>query len=288
MMSWQSVELTISADREGYFSDLLNEFGALSITTMAADETEVFEIDGQANDNWHRITLTGLFETDTDLTAMFEILTEHKDLEVRKKRLEDCDWEQTWLENFKPQKITSNLWICPSWLEPVDTQAITVTIDPGMSFGTGTHQSTRLCLSWLCELNLDQSTVIDYGCGTGILAIAAIKLGAVAALATDIEPRSLAISMENAAKNDVAHAFNTCLPEEMPEIQADLVIANILAGTIIKLAPVLSGHTKPAGQLLLAGILRSQESSIKAVLSEYEWQCRSKDNWIAMMGKRKH
>ena len=288
MMNWQCVELTINQNRESFFSNLLDAFGALSVTTTAADETLVFEIDGTANDSWQRIKLTGMFDSQADLTALFENLSGHDEIAIRKKRLEDRDWERAWLDQFKPQKITPGLWICPSWTEPVDPRAITITIDPGMSFGTGTHQSTRLCLAWLSELNLDQSTVVDYGCGTGILAIAAIKLGAQQVIATDIEPRSLAVSRENAGKNSVSHAMTTCLPGEMPSIQADLVMANILAGTIIDLAPVLTGLTQPHGQLMLAGILRSQVSSIMVALGEFDWQCRYLDDWAAMLGKRTH
>ena len=286
-MSWQCIELIIAADKESYFSELFDEFGALSVTITGADETQVFEVDGQANDNWQSIQLTGMFAADANIEALLTQLAAHKHIEVRKKHLPDRDWERTWLENYKSQKINEKLWICPSWLEPVDSQAITITIDPGMSFGTGTHQSTRLCLKWLSELNLDQSTLIDYGCGTGILAIAAIKLGAVSALATDIEPRSLAASRENASKNAVSDAIEICLPQVMPAIQVDLVIANILAGTIIDLAQVLTAHTKPQGLLLLAGILRSQEQLIKTALCGFEWQSRYDDEWVAMLGKRK-
>jgi len=285
-MNWQCIELTITADKENYYSELFDECGALSVTTTAADDTQVFEIDGQAGDSWQSIKLTGMFDSGANLDVFLRKLAAHKDIEIRKNQLQDRDWERTWLDNFKPQKINDELWICPSWLEPVDPLAITITIDPGMSFGTGTHQSTRLCLQWISELDLEQSSVIDYGCGSGILAIAAIKLGAQSALATDIEPRSLASSRENADKNYVSHALETYLPAEMPEIQTDLVIANILAGTIIDLAQVLMGHTKPQGQLLLAGILRVQEQSIKDALNGLDWQTRYDDDWVAMLGKK--
>lgn len=285
-MSWQCIELIIPADKENYYSELFERFGTLSVTTTAADETQVFEVDGQAQDSWRSIKLTGMFDYGLNLDAFLQTLATHEDIEVRKKQLEDRDWERTWLENFKPQKINDRLWICPGWLEPVDPLAVTVTIDPGMSFGTGTHQSTRLCLQWISELKLDQARVIDYGCGSGILAIAAIKLGAQSALATDIEPRALAASRENAGKNNVSHALKTYLPDEMPIIKADLVIANILAGTIIDLAHVLTGHIKSHGQLLLSGILRAQEQSIKDALYEFEWQTRYDDDWVAMLGKK--
>ena len=286
-MSWQCIELIISAEKESYFSELFDEFGALSVTVAGADETQVFEIDGQVSENWQSIQLTGMFEADASLDGLLTQLAAHDHIEVRIKPLHDRDWERTWLENYKPQKISENLWICPSWLPPVDSQAITITIDPGMSFGTGTHQSTRLCLKWLSELNLGQSTLIDYGCGTGILAIAAIKLGAVEALATDIEPRSLAACQENADKNAVSDAIKVYLPHAMPAIQVDLVIANILAGTIMELAQVLTNHTKPQGRLLLAGILRTQENQIKTALSDFEWQSRYEDEWVAMLGIKK-
>ena len=287
-MSWQCIELITSADKEEFFSELFDEFDALSVTTTGADETQVFEVEGQANDNWRIIKITGMFDARTNLEPLLSQLSVHKNVEISKKPLRDRDWQQAWLENYKPQKINDKLWICPSWLTPVDPNATTITIDPGMSFGTGTHQSTRLCLAWLSELTLDQATVIDYGCGTGILAIAAVKLGAKNALATDIEPRSLAASLENASKNDVSQAVKTYLPDEMPDIKAEVVIANILAGTIIDLSEVLFKHTKPHGRLLLAGLLRTQEESIKAAFNGINWQSRYEDNWVALLGERKY
>ena len=285
-MSWQSVEIIIDANREDAISDLLFELGALSVTTSAADETQIFEIDGHTEQAWQSIKLTALFDQSTNLQPIAQQLQQHVSGPVELAEFEDQNWEKAWHKNFTQLKINNKLWICPSWLEPVDATAINVRIDPGMSFGTGTHESTRLCLDWLCELELKEKSVIDYGCGSGILAIAAVKLGASQALASDIEHRSLAASLENAKINQVDQYLNVYLPEQFPQVQCDVVVANILAGTIIELADTLTNYTCANGQILLAGILKSQEQEVKDSFVGFNWQSRYLDDWVALLGQR--
>ena len=284
-MSWQTIEIILDAKQEESFSELLLEHGALSVTTAAADEIEIFEIDGQIEDNWITIKLTGLFDSAIDITGLTEQLAANHNVQVTIKSLEDQNWERAWLDHFEPLRITEKLWIVPSWYKPIDENAINIQIDPGMSFGTGTHESTQLCLSWLADLNLKDKTILDYGCGSGILAIAALKLGAAKALTTDIEPRSLAATLENAEKNEVTDQIVTYLPQALPLQKVDIVVANILAATIIELKDVLLSHLADRGQLLLAGILAGQQPLIKQVMPELRWQTRVQGNWVALLGQ---
>ncbi len=284
-MTWQSIEIVLDTEQEQAFSELILEHGALSVTTAAADDTEIFEIDGQIEDNWVRIKLTGLFDVATDTSGLIEQLATSPGIQFTIKVLEDQNWERAWLDHFVPVQVSEKLWVVPSWHDPIDKNAVNIQIDPGMSFGTGTHESTRLCLSWLSDLDLSRKTILDYGCGSGILAIGALKLGAEKALATDIEPRSLAATLENAEKNDVAQQIETYLPESLPVQKVGIVVANILATTIIDLKNVLLSHLEDNGQLLLAGILLEQESMVKQAMPNLRWQTRIKGNWVALLGQ---
>ncbi len=285
-MTWQSIEVILAAEQEELLSELLLEYGALSVTTMAADQSEIFEVNGQVDDSWTFIKLTGLFDLSFDHNSLVERLNSIPGIEFELKDLEDKNWEQAWLDHFEPVQVANKLWIVPSWLDSIDQDAINIQIDPGMSFGTGTHESTRLCLAWLADMDLSGKTVLDYGCGSGILAIAALKLGAKNALAVDIEPRSLSATLENAEKNQVTDQIETYLPDVLPALKADVVIANILAVTIIELKCVLFDHLSNEGQLLLAGILASQESMITKAMPGLHWQTRVLGDWIALLGKR--
>ncbi|CSB25999.1 50S ribosomal protein L11 methyltransferase [Vibrio cholerae] len=177
--------------------------------------------------------------------------------------MEDKDWEREWMDNFHPMQFGRRLWICPSWREVPDPQAVNVMLDPGLAFGTGTHPTTALCLEWLDNLDLTGKTVIDFGCGSGILAIAAIKLGAAKVIGIDIDPQALLASKDNAARNGVEDQIEVYLPKDQPEgLVADVVVANILAGPLRELSPIIKGLLKPGGQLAMSGILDTQAESV--------------------------
>ncbi|CSC86596.1 50S ribosomal protein L11 methyltransferase [Vibrio cholerae] len=177
--------------------------------------------------------------------------------------MEDKDWEREWMDNFHPMQFGRRLWICPSWREVPDPQAVNVMLDPGLAFGTGTHPTTALCLEWLDNLDLTGKTVIDFGCGSGILAIAAIKLGAAKVIGIDIDPQALLASKDNAARNGVEDQIEVYLPKDQPEgLVADVVVANILAGPLRELSPTIKGLLKPGGQLAMSGILDTQAESV--------------------------
>ena len=167
------------------------------------------------------------------------------------------------MDNFHPMKFGQRLWICPSWREVPEPNAVNVMLDPGLAFGTGTHPTTALCLEWLESLDLSGKTVIDFGCGSGILAIAAIKLGAHKVVGIDIDPQALLASKDNAERNGVADKLEVYLPQEQPQnLVADVVVANILAGPLRELSTVIASLVKPNGDLAMSGVLDTQAQDV--------------------------
>ena len=184
--------------------------------------------------------------------------------------LEDKDWVREWMDQYQPVKLSDRLWICPSWREPVDPDAANLILDPGLAFGTGTHPTTHLCLQWLAQAKTEGKTVIDYGCGSGILAIAALLLGAESALAIDNDPQALTATQDNASRNQIApKRLTVTLPRDNYPASADILLANILAQPLIELAGVIAGLVKPSGQLALSGILESQWQDVAAAYSPW-------------------
>ena len=181
---------------------------------------------------WAQTTIIGLFDASHDMQQVIEHLQEKPELKdsfnYKIEQLEDKDWEREWMENFHPIKFGERLWICPSWRDVPDPKAVNVMLDPGLAFGTGTHSTTALCLKWLESLDLTDKTVVDFGCGSGILGIAAIKLGANRVIGIDIDPQALEASLDNAQRNGVRDQLEVYLPENQPEFKADVVVANIL------------------------------------------------------------
>lgn len=207
------------------------------------------------------------------MQAVVDYLSEQPELvqtfDYKIEQLEDKDWEREWMDNFHPIKFGERLWICPSWREIPDPTAVNVLLDPGLAFGTGTHATTALCLEWLESLDLTGKTVVDFGCGSGILGIAAIKLGAARVIGIDIDPQALEASLDNAQRNGVAHQLEVYLPQDQPEFMADVMVANILAAPLRELHSVILGLLKPQGAFALSGILVEQADSVANVYQEY-------------------
>lgn len=206
------------------------------------------------------------------------------------EQIEDKDWEREWMDNFHPMQFGKRLWICPSWRPVPDESAVNVMLDPGLAFGTGTHPTTALCLQWLDGLDLANKTVIDFGCGSGILAIAALKLGAKQAIGIDIDPQAIQASRDNAERNGVSDRLSLFLAKDQPEnLQADIVVANILAGPLKELATPITQLLKKNGHLGLSGILTSQAES---VCQAYQHSINlddvtEKDEWCRITGNKK-
>ncbi len=211
--------------------------------------------------------MIGLYDAETDMKAVVAQLQQHPLLGenfVRKiEQIEDKDWEREWMDNFHPMRFGQRLWICPSWREIPDPDAVNVMLDPGLAFGTGTHPTTSLCLEWLDGLDLNGKTVIDFGCGSGILAIAALKLGAKEAIGIDIDPQAIQASRDNAERNGVSDRLTLYLSDKKPQtLSADVVVANILAGPLRELAPVIGALPQAGGLLGLSGVLATQAEGV--------------------------
>ncbi|KQA97533.1 50S ribosomal protein L11 methyltransferase [Vibrio metoecus] len=267
-MPWIQIKLNATNDNAEAIGDMLmEETGAVSVTFLDAKDTPVFEpLPGETR-LWGDTDVVALYEADMDTSLILQQIKASNMLAEgfahKVEQVEDKDWEREWMDNFHPMQFGRRLWICPSWREVPDPQAVNVMLDPGLAFGTGTHPTTALCLEWLDNLDLSGKTVIDFGCGSGILAIAAIKLGAAKVIGIDIDPQALLASKDNAARNGVEDQIEVYLPKDQPEgLLADVVVANILAGPLRELSPIIKGLLKPGGQLAMSGILDTQAESV--------------------------
>ena len=268
-MQW--LQLIISATRETSSSieDALLDSGAVSVTLEDAADQPIFEPGIGETPLWDNCQVKALFDANTDTTTTGEQLqTLFPKSTLRWEQLEDKDWSQEWKKYFAPIQCGKRLWICPSWTEPPNADAINLSLDPGLAFGTGSHPTTHLCLRWLDGQNLSGQTLIDYGCGTGILGIAALLLGAERVIAVDNDPQALLATRDNAQRNGIEpQRLETYLPEELPEnATCQTMVANILAAPLIELAPRLTAHTAAGGRLCLSGLLEHQ---IEAVSQPY-------------------
>jgi ribosomal protein L11 methyltransferase len=288
-MPWIQIKLNATTEHAEQIGDMLmEETGALSVTFLDAHDTPVFEpLPGETR-LWGDTDIVALYDAEADTKWVVETIKGSNMLPEgfahKVEQLEDKDWEREWMENFHPMKFGERLWICPSWRDVPEPDAVNVMLDPGLAFGTGTHPTTALCLEWLESLNLEGKTVIDFGCGSGILAIAAIKLGAAKVIGIDIDPQALVASKDNAQRNGVADQLELFLPQDQPEgLIADVVVANILAGPLRDLSGIIKGLIKPGGELAMSGVLDTQaedvanyyrdDMSIDPIVELNEW-CR--------------
>ena len=292
-MPWLQVRLAITPHQAAVLEDQLLELGAVSVTFMDAEDQPIFEPDLGTTPLWTHTHLLALFEDGTDTDAVLAHLKLQRGGELPEyqvERIEDQDWERSWMDNFQPMRFGRRLWIVPSWHEAPEPEAVNLLLDPGLAFGTGTHPTTALCLEWLDGQDLAGCRVLDFGCGSGILGIAALLLGAESALGTDIDPQALEASRDNAGRNGLpAESFPVYLPEQLPQQPVDVVVANILAGPLVQLAPTITALVKPAGRLALSGILAEQAEEVRAA---YEGAfdldpTAVKDGWVRISGVRR-
>ena len=293
-MAWVQIRLNSTDKQAEQISDFLEEIGAVSVTFMDSQDTPIFEpLPGETR-LWGNTDVVGLFDAETDMKAIVEALIisrlVDRDFAHKIEQIEDKDWEREWMDNFHPMQFGKRLWICPSWREVPDPNAVNVMLDPGLAFGTGTHPTTALCLQWLDGLNLAGKTVIDFGCGSGILAIAALKLGAKRAIGIDIDPQAILASTNNAQANGVADRLQLFLAKDQPkDLVADVVVANILAGPLKELAPNIITLVKPQGDLGLSGILATQATSVcEAYAEDFNLEpVVEKEEWCRITGVKK-
>ena len=291
---WLQLICQTSRDSESLVSEAAENMGAASITLCDAGDNPVLEPLPNETPLWDDIVITILFrEEDKHLIDSLQKQLENQKLDwkisnIRQEVLEEQQWERVWMDDFHPMKFGENLWIYPSWCEIPDDSSVKILLDPGLAFGTGTHPTTSLCLEWLDQNHPTGLSVIDYGCGSGILAIAAIKLGATHVLATDIDSQALIATQDNQLKNDIPNnKINHYLPEEMPTIKADLMMANILCGPLIELSETLCSMTTSGGKIVLSGILEEQKNLLEESYSAYcnDIQFATLDGWVRMTAR---
>jgi ribosomal protein L11 methyltransferase len=232
-MPWQQLTLYTTKEHAEAISEQLETLGAASVTMQDAADQPLYEPPPGATPLWQMTNVVGLFDDSFDMNALLEQLRDGLDgelPEIRIEELEDQDWERAWMDDFKPMQFGERLWIVPSWTEAPDTGGVNILLDPGLAFGTGTHPTTRLCLEWLDGHPIAGKTVIDYGCGSGILAIGAALLGAATVIGVDTDPQAITASDENARRNNISEKIHAYLPGHEPKESADLLLANILAG----------------------------------------------------------
>jgi len=269
-MAWLTLTITASASQAEMLSEALLVLGALSVDIHDADadtqsEHAMFGEPGEpAPHFWSHNRVTALFVEDTPIDAVMQEAAHAIGLKQPPTytiaTLEDNDWVRLTQSQFNPIRISQRLWIVPTWHTPSNPSAINITLDPGLAFGTGSHPTTRLCLRWL-DLNLQGGeSVLDYGCGSGILAIAALKLGAASATGVDVDAQAVQSSRDNAMANQVDAQFHQ--PHASLKQQADIVVANILTNPLKVLAPLLAGSTRQGGQIVLSGVLSEQAEDV--------------------------
>lgn len=264
---WLQLVCHTKEDSAEAIESAMEESNALSITLQDKFDDPILEpLPGELR-LWKDLIITALFEFDTDLAPLSELLSENTELwnidKFLVETIEDQDWERVWMKDFQPMKFGENLWIYPSNYEVPEDDSIKILLDPGLAFGTGTHPTTALCLEWLDHNPPINQTVIDYGCGSGILALAAAKLGATSIIATDIDAQALTATKDNMLRNNIKDEKIPCyLPEDCPTKAVDLLLANILCGPLNELFPLFSSLTKNKGRLVLSGLLNEQKQQI--------------------------
>ncbi len=302
-MPWLQLKARIAPDQAELLEELLLAEGATAITLQDAHDDPVFEPERGTTPLWNETILTGLYDDLEGLQDMLERLAAawaermpgEPCPEIEHELVADRDWEREWMEDFQPLRMGQRLWIVPSWHAPPEPDAVNLHLDPGLAFGTGTHPTTAMCLEWLDALalegGLDGVEVLDVGCGSGILAIAALKLGAATATGTDIDPQALQASRDNAERNDIAaEAFTLCYPEQLAaDRRFPVVVANILAGPLVALAPTIAGHVAPGGRLALSGILANQADEVLDAYQALGLRMEDpelRDGWARLSGHR--
>lgn len=291
-MSWLQVKFRATRERAAALIEALEASGALSVSVEDAADERMFQAAVEHTPLWNQNHVTGLFSTSTDVADVLTRLQAALGTDVPPHQVDtlpDADWTRAWMTRYQPVAVGQRLWICPSWCAPPDPAAINIMLDPGVAFGTGEHPTTALCLEWLSEQALAGRTLIDYGCGSGILAIAALKLGARHVYAVDLDPLALVASRENAARNGVGDRLTVMSAEApVPLAAADVVVANILAGTLIELAPRLATLVHAGGLIVLAGVLTEQIDELcRHYTTDFVFETRRRGEWVLLAGTKR-
>ncbi len=297
-MPWLQIKFDIDPAQSDLLDELLLNAGSAAVTFEDGADQPLYEPDLGTTPLWQHTRIVGLFDAETDLTALLQQLGEQFAAHCpntpfprhKAELLEDKDWVREWMDSFEPIAFGQRLWVCPSWKQPPDPTAANLILDPGLAFGTGTHPTTALCLEWLDSQALDGLQVIDYGCGSGILGIAALLLGAEHVLGVDLDPQALQATRDNLARNGLADTrLSVCYPRQVESAPADLLVANILAGPLVELAPTLAALVKPGGRLALSGILANQADEVsQAYQAWFDMEPPTlREEWVRLNGRRR-
>jgi ribosomal protein L11 methyltransferase len=289
-MAWQRVTLIVPGAQAALLSDALEAEGAISTDLADSDadtaaEQEIFAEPGEHAALWDRCRLTALFPEETDVSAALEhsgVSAIHASVD----RLEDADWVAVTQRQFEPIRAGRRLWIVPTWHEPPQPGDVNIALDPGAAFGTGSHPTTRMCLAWLEENVRADDTVLDYGCGSGILAIAALKLGAARATGVDVDPLALEAARYNSSRNGVDLEVRDA--QRSIDGAFAITVANILANPLRMLAPAICSHTLPGGRIALSGILDDQADGVAQAYAPWAALVRvaREGPWVLLAGQR--
>jgi ribosomal protein L11 methyltransferase len=290
-MPW--LELRLRSSQPEWVEEILTAHGAQAISFEDAGDTPILEPAPGTTPLWQDTAVRALFSPNVDWTRVRGALEESLAAELwcdwEVLRVDDHDWVRAWQAQEQPRRFGERLWVCPTHaLVDLAAEDVLVWLDAGLGFGTGAHPTTALCLEWLAHAELSGRRVLDYGCGSGILAIAALRLGAAAAVAVDIDPQALTASRDNAERNGLSDRLQVTSPEAAPPLRDfDVVLANILARPLIELAPRLMQAAAPRACLVLTGILHEQADSVRAAYAPrvVQWQQQNDEPWVALIGR---
>lgn len=292
-MSWLELSVHVDRDQVENLEQVLEQQGALAVTLSDDADDPVLEPGPGETPLWPSVHVRGLFSADIERDGITGALHReagiHRPERMQWRKIDDQDWERAWLDRFEPMRFGQHLWIVPTGMSiPADRDNVEIKLDPGLAFGTGTHPTTSLCLQWLDGESLQGKRVLDFGCGSGVLGIAAALKGATEVVCVDNDPQALEATASNALRNGVEQAITLADPESFRESEFDVVLANILAGPLIELAPLLTRCTVPGGRLVLSGILSEQEALVSAAYQPVcsNLEIENDDGWLRVVGIR--
>lgn len=291
-MAWQQISVITDEDSAPKLADFFDSLGAVSVTYMDAEDEPVYEPAIGETKIWSNTQVIALYELDAEPELIkSKVCQQFTNAPLEHWLIEDVEdqaWERAWMEYYHPMKFADKLWVCPTGQEQHEPGTVCLILDPGLAFGTGTHPTTALCLEWLASHDLTGKTVIDYGCGSGILAVAAVLLGAKEAHAVDIDPQAITATQDNAIKNSVQNKIRCYLPEQFTAFEADIVLANILAKPLIEMSTQISSLVSKGGDLVLSGILEEQAESVMSAYQPFISMAEpvQQEDWIRLEGIR--
>jgi ribosomal protein L11 methyltransferase len=291
-MSWLEVSVQVSRENAPLVEKLLENEPVLAVTLTDDADNPVLEPGVGETPLWPSVCVTALFNADTSVEPLARMLSlvpgVDRPQQVGFRKLENQQWERAWLDRFRPMQFGQGLWIVPGDLPEPESAIHILRLDPGLAFGTGTHPTTRLCLQWIDGHDFQGQRVIDYGCGSGVLGIAAAIKGAAEVVCVDNDPQALLASRDNANRNKVLERIRILAPDQFEPFAADVILANILAAPLIELAPELLASLRPGGVLVLSGILEEQAGDVMDAYQPHTntLSVTADDGWVRLSGQK--